>query len=148
MKDLRERCTKLYNALPSELGRYRTHASVIDQIEAFAREIRAEALEEAVNEVGYWPTGEATRKAICALAAKESEKSAYDGNCPCCGVPTSELHARVEELREMHSHVCDLLAAEREERNRFRKVVAAVRALPKKSMAIKMALRELDEEHE
>jgi hypothetical protein len=47
MKDLRERCEKLYNDLPSELGKYKRHVDVIGQIESFALQIRNEALKEA-----------------------------------------------------------------------------------------------------
>jgi hypothetical protein len=44
-------------------------------------------------------------------------------------IENAKLESRIKDLREMHSHVCDLLAAECEERNRLRKGVEAIAEL-------------------
>ena len=98
-------------------------------------------------------------------------KETCSGYSQDCAEQVAALESRIKDLREMHSHVCDLLAAECEERNRLREVVAAVRDClwidechcdlaytargrhaPNKRCGeldpIREALRELDEEHE
>ncbi|CAM6004918.1 unnamed protein product [Sphagnum balticum] len=48
---LREKAEKLYNELPSELGKYKRHVDVIDQIESALHACASEARRAAIEQV-------------------------------------------------------------------------------------------------
>lgn len=71
MKDLRERCAKIIMSWELKFGKQLNQKRKVNDLEAFAREIQAEALEEAANRAGSYEVAQNIRalKDTATLAA-------------------------------------------------------------------------------